>query len=359
TKPEKVADSDVPNPVNRDQSIDVLRGLNCLAIVLVNTAGPVRSNWLSHASSVHQAITFADTLFPCFVFTSVLAITRTKKIKHKDRASRLIKRALYLQDSIGAWDDQNLNLISRSSLQFYRLSPVYLGTWSLDSVHLSRSIQALKPGWTSKYTAHPTYMNWYMGLGFLGSLLTGLLPSPAFKLLWTPTWVGQTIATSLLYWSMLKALASCPNRVTCAINSALGMLGQRSLEVYLISAGVALGLEGIGIWDVIYQLINNLLIPIGFHDDHQYSLSKRTSAHQRKHDPAAYNYSPSFQAVPQTFDFANPFELHASEWAAAITSTSHSGSGTKSDGSSIAYLLMPSSSKNPLLSSIPSSTHYE
>ncbi|KNE95034.1 hypothetical protein PSTG_11631 [Puccinia striiformis f. sp. tritici PST-78] len=121
---------------------------------------------------------------------------------------------------------------------------------------------------------------------------------------------------------MLKALASCPNRVTCAINSALGMLGQRSLEVYLISAGVALGLEGIGIWD------------------------------QRKHDPAAYNYSPSFQAVPQTFDFANPFELHASEWAAAITSTSHSGSGTKSDGSSIAYLLMPSSSKNPLLSSM-------
>ncbi|KAI9604988.1 hypothetical protein H4Q26_002959 [Puccinia striiformis f. sp. tritici PST-130] len=34
---------------------------------------------------------------------------------------------------------------------------------------------------------------------------------------------------------------------------------------------------------------------------------------QRKHDPAAYNYSPSFQAVPQTFDFANLFELHASE----------------------------------------------
>ncbi|KAI9607358.1 hypothetical protein H4Q26_005877 [Puccinia striiformis f. sp. tritici PST-130] len=51
--------------------------------------------WLSHASSVHQAITFANTLFPCFVSTSGLATTRTKKIKHKDRASRLIKRALF------------------------------------------------------------------------------------------------------------------------------------------------------------------------------------------------------------------------------------------------------------------------
>ncbi|KAI7947798.1 hypothetical protein MJO28_009706 [Puccinia striiformis f. sp. tritici] len=97
---------------------------------------------------------------------------------------------------------------------------------------------------------------------------------------------------------------------------------------------------------------------------HVDSLSKRTSAHvlfffsffqfvqQRKHDPAAYDYSPSFQAVPQTYDFANLFELHALELAAAITSTSHSGSGTKSDGSSIAYLLMPSSSTNPLLSSM-------
>ncbi|KAI7953629.1 hypothetical protein MJO28_006176 [Puccinia striiformis f. sp. tritici] len=73
---------------------------------------------------------------------------------------------------------------------------------------------------------------------------------------------------------------------------------------------------------------------------------------QRKHDPAAYNYSPSFQAVPQTFDFANLFELHASEAAAATTSTSHSGSGTKSDGSSITYLSTPSSSTNPLLSSM-------
>ncbi|KAH9455818.1 hypothetical protein MJO29_005870 [Puccinia striiformis f. sp. tritici] len=62
---------------------------------------------------------------------------------------------------------------------------------------------------------------------------------------------------------------------------------------------------------------------------------------QRKHDPIAYNYSPNFQAVPQTFDFANLFEFHASESAAATTSTSQSGSGTKSDGSSITYLSTP------------------
>ncbi|POW10594.1 hypothetical protein PSHT_06058, partial [Puccinia striiformis] len=35
-----------------------------------------------------------STLFPSFVFTSGLATTRTKKIKHKNRDSRLIKRAL-------------------------------------------------------------------------------------------------------------------------------------------------------------------------------------------------------------------------------------------------------------------------
>ncbi|KAI9617651.1 hypothetical protein H4Q26_012954 [Puccinia striiformis f. sp. tritici PST-130] len=171
TEPERVADSDAPNSVNRDRSIDVLRGLNCLAMVLVNTAGLFVSNWLSHASSVHQTITFAD----------------------------------YLQDSIGAWDD-----------------------WYLfDCCDLE-----------SYFSIKPPILPAILGLSWtriLGSLLAGLLPSPASKLLWTPT-------------------------------SAFEMLGQRSLEVYLISAGVALGLEGIGIWDVIYQLINNLLIPMGFHE---------------------------------------------------------------------------------------------
>ncbi|KAI7953308.1 hypothetical protein MJO28_005855 [Puccinia striiformis f. sp. tritici] len=73
---------------------------------------------------------------------------------------------------------------------------------------------------------------------------------------------------------------------------------------------------------------------------------------QRKHDPTAYNYSPGCQAVPQTFDFANLFEFHALESAAATTSTPQSGSGTKSDGSSITYLSTPSASTNPLLSSM-------
>ncbi|POV95058.1 hypothetical protein PSTT_16490, partial [Puccinia striiformis] len=319
--------------------------------------------WLSHASSVHQAITFANTLFPCFVSTSGLATTRTKKIKHKDRASRLIKRALfraYLQGSISAWEQpfefqvpSVLGTIRISSIvcdleSYYSIKPPILPAILGLSWYMVSRLRPFEPvhsssqAWLDQQVYGSSHLyelvhgfdpEGLAGLGFLGSLLTGLLPSPASKLLWTPT-------------------------------SALEMLGQRSLEVYLISAGVALGLEGIGIRDIIYQLINNLLIPIGFHDDHQHSLSKRTSAHvlfffsffqfvqQRKHDPAAYDYSPSFQAVPQTYDFANLFELHALELAAAITSTSHSGSGTKSDGSSIAYLLMPSSSTNPLLSSM-------
>ncbi|KAI7947003.1 hypothetical protein MJO29_011530 [Puccinia striiformis f. sp. tritici] len=347
TEPERVADSDAPNSVNRDRSIDVLRGLNCLAMVLVNTAGPVRSNWLSHASSVHQTITFADTLFPCFVFTSGLAKARTKKTEHKDRASRLIKRALVRAVKLnligiaynnliprltGVEQDGLLNfstyripsvlgMIGISSivcdlesyfsikppilpailgLSWYMVSrlrpfePVHLSSqaWLDQRVygpsHLYESVHGFDPegilpafltvpisGLLGRYLACPfdTFFTigtaQLAGLGILGSLLAGLLPSPASKLLWTPTYVGQTTATSLLYWSLSKALVSCPNRVTRAISSAFEMLGQRSLEVYLISAGVALGLEGIGIWDVIYQLINNLLIPMGFHDDHQ------------------------------------------------------------------------------------------
>ncbi|KAA1113657.1 hypothetical protein PGTUg99_016814 [Puccinia graminis f. sp. tritici] len=56
--PVKVAESDIL--AKRDRSIDVLRGLTCLAMVLVNTAGPVRPSWLSHPTSIHQSITFAD-----------------------------------------------------------------------------------------------------------------------------------------------------------------------------------------------------------------------------------------------------------------------------------------------------------
>ncbi|POV97864.1 hypothetical protein PSHT_14338 [Puccinia striiformis] len=323
TEPERVADSDAPNSVNRDRSIDVLRGLNCLAMVLVNTAGPVRSNWLSHASSVHQTITFADTLFPCFVFTSGLAKARTKKTEHKDRASRLIKRALVRAVKLNLIGIAYNNLIPRLTgveqdglLNFstYRI-PSVLGMIGISSIVCDlESYFSIKPpilpailglswymvsrlrpfepvhlssqAWLDQRVYGPSHLYESIssvsfdtfftigtaqlaGLGILGSLLAGLLPSPASKLLWTPTYVGQTTATSLLYWSLSKALVSCPNRVTRAISLAFEMLGQRSLEVYLISAGVALGLEGIGTWGVIYQLINNLLIPMGFHDDHQ------------------------------------------------------------------------------------------
>jgi predicted acyltransferase len=107
-----------------------------------------------------------------------------------------------------------------------------------------------------------------IGLGILGSLLTGLLPSPASKLLWTTTYVGQTTATSLLYWAISRALVSLPNRLTLIMSSALEMLGQRSLEIYLISASVPLALTRIGTWDRISHLMNNLLTLIGFKDDH-------------------------------------------------------------------------------------------
>ncbi|KAA1096609.1 hypothetical protein PGT21_022310 [Puccinia graminis f. sp. tritici] len=341
--PVKVAESDIL--AKRDRSIDVLRGLTCLAMVLVNTAGPVRPSWLSHPTSIHQPITFADTLFPCFVFTSGLASAQSKKNEQSGRNTSL-KRTLIRAIKLNLIGIAYNNLIPRLAglhgdgllnLKTYRI-PSVLGTIGISSL-----VCTLESYWIIKPPIFPAILglSWYMisrlrpfdplhlssqawldrrifgpshlydpvrgfdpegilaalltvpissllgsylarpiqnlatietpqliGLGILGSLLTGLLPSPASKLLWTTTYVGQTTATSLLYWSFSRALVSLPTRLTLNISSALEMLGQRSLEIYLISASVPLALTRIGTWDLISRFINNLLTLIGFKDDH-------------------------------------------------------------------------------------------
>ncbi|CAH7673092.1 hypothetical protein BY996DRAFT_6412318 [Phakopsora pachyrhizi] len=86
--------------VIRNQSIDLLRGLTCISMVLVNSYPSPRPGWLSHPTGINEPITFADTLFPCFLFTSGLATTRpTTSVNRKSskyirkqvvRASKLI-----------------------------------------------------------------------------------------------------------------------------------------------------------------------------------------------------------------------------------------------------------------------------
>ncbi|PLW07898.1 hypothetical protein PCANC_03733 [Puccinia coronata f. sp. avenae] len=69
----------------------------------------------------------------------------------------------------------------------------------------------------------------------------------------------------------------------------------------------------------------------------------------RNTDPTAFTNSESFQGVPQSFNFGNPFPLHSSDSVAATASSPHTTSGNKSAGSSIAYLSTPSSSTNVII----------
>jgi len=324
----------------RDRSIDVLRGMTSFAMVLVNTAGPIRPSWLSHPTSFDQPITFADTLFPCFIFTSGLASARSKRSGSDDSPwYKTMKRAIKLNLLGIAYN----NLIPRLTgshahgifdFQTYRIPSVlgrigmttmvcgleaYMGlkppilpailglSWYLlaglrpltplhassqawldrlvfGAAHLHQPAPGFDPegllpslltvpisGLLGSYLAQPVPQSFVaikihtaqlLALGILGSLLTGLLPSPASKVLWTPTYVGQTTATSVLYWSLSKALVSLPSSSTLdPVISALEILGQRSLEIYLISASASFALDKLGTWGYIAHLINHHLIP--------------------------------------------------------------------------------------------------
>jgi uncharacterized membrane protein YeiB len=49
-----------PHDRTRDRSVDVLRGLTCFAMILVNTAAPIHPGWLAHPGDMRDPITFAD-----------------------------------------------------------------------------------------------------------------------------------------------------------------------------------------------------------------------------------------------------------------------------------------------------------
>lgn len=100
-------------------------------------------------------------------------------------------------------------------------------------------------------------------LGLLGALLTGVIPSPTTKILWTPTYVGQTTSISLIYWSLARALASRKHPITLWISKALEVLGRRSLEIYVISACCSQALVRIGTWDSMLKVIDQLLAVLG------------------------------------------------------------------------------------------------
>ncbi|PLW08302.1 hypothetical protein PCANC_11408 [Puccinia coronata f. sp. avenae] len=344
-----------PHDRTRDRSVDVLRGLTCFAMILVNTAAPIHPGWLAHPGDMRDPITFADTLFPCFLFTSGLASTHSRSSTHpvgRNEGYARIKRTCIRALKLSLIGIAYHNLIPRltgfhphSILDFstYRF-PSVLGRIGISSVvcalepcldipppilpgilalvwHVIAGLRPLTPlhhssqAWLDRVvfgTAHlhqpdpgfdpegllaslltvpisallgtylaaplrrmhsvslinPLGITQLLALGILGSSLTGLLPSPASKLLWTPTYVAQTAATSVLYWSFSTALVSFDIPLTRPLISALQILGQRSLEIYLISASASFSLQKFGSWDALAHLITRLLISTGLANHH-------------------------------------------------------------------------------------------
>ncbi|MBW0516916.1 hypothetical protein O181_056631 [Austropuccinia psidii MF-1] len=276
----------------RDRSVDILRGFTCFSMILVNSAGSVRPSWLSHAVSLSQPITFADTLFPCFVFTSGLA--EAVSIGNPNDPNPIRKAALraikLVLLGIG-YNNVLPRLISPNQPPLLELS-----TWRIPSVLSRHGLSSLVGSFESVLNLRPPIfpavlaLIWYLlagrqpfqspsstaqakldrflwgsrhlydpkagfdpegflatqaiSIALLGVCLTGLLPSPSAKMLWTPTFVGQTTCVNLLYWTCVRIFATTDSLIL----DALEMLGRRSLEIYFLSSGAQLLLERARIW---------------------------------------------------------------------------------------------------------------
>ncbi|KAG0151268.1 hypothetical protein CROQUDRAFT_36966 [Cronartium quercuum f. sp. fusiforme G11] len=294
-------------PKARDDSIDVLRGLTCFGMILVNTASaPPR--FLRHATSLNDPITFADTIFPCFLFTSGLA----EKVAGPSTFRKSLRRAILLNLLGVAFNNVLPRILGRSQRgdlfewRTYRLPSVLgrLGIASLISAsglsppllialwHLLASSRPLDPPGVSTqavidraaFGTEHLYdrVTGFDPEGLLGSFLTapvslilgrqayeifnqGLRPSysmiitlfslfrpktPATKPHWTPTFTGITTLTSLLYWKTASFLTRFK------ASKALAILGRCSLEVYLLSSFFHIALTETGIWGSLDKVLS-------------------------------------------------------------------------------------------------------
>lgn len=67
-----VTNAPVPAPKQRLNSLDILRGLTMLGMILVDNSGPHPPWWLDHAE--WHGLTPADLIFPSFVFIMGMAV---------------------------------------------------------------------------------------------------------------------------------------------------------------------------------------------------------------------------------------------------------------------------------------------
>lgn len=305
----------------RYESLDILRGLTTFAMILVNTADSrTRPGWLAHASGLGQSITFADTIFPCFLFTSGLTEEATGG---PPGIKKGLRRAAILSLYGVAYNNVLPRLIGRTQrgglwdLSTYRI-PSVLGRLGIATAigatglppslltafwYLLTSIRPLDPPGQSTqalldclvFGGNHLYdsVDGFDPEGLLGSLLmapvslilgrqaysivhhyiqprlsfsilpnlglflslTGLLPNirmPISKNYWTPTFVGLTTATSLVYWGTASVLGRF------RASQSVAKIGRCSLEVYLISSFLHGALGELGIWERVAKLTINL-----------------------------------------------------------------------------------------------------
>lgn len=85
-----------PSPPPRLRSLDVLRGATIAAMVLVNSPGSTEGGYRQLRHAAWDGWTFADTIFPCFLFVvgiSLVLSTASRAERGEDRAT-LVRHAL-------------------------------------------------------------------------------------------------------------------------------------------------------------------------------------------------------------------------------------------------------------------------
>lgn len=281
----------------RDPARDIVRGLTALEMTFVNAS---TVSWTAHSGYVGQ-ITYADTIFPCFAFLSGMSPAPAR------RSVGLVGVGLSLQSiSAFAYGRplripgvlQRIGLATfianeprLSFLQSYEGLPLaalwygitLLGSKSGDNPLAHPDYPLADASKTSQTMIDKCvfgdhlYRSSFDPEGLLGSLTTAvsmlvgrafinqglsqsqkvlesvgmivlgeslhfLLPkyAPISKSLWTPSFVLVTSGTSILKYLAVEALVPY---LPGAIQSLLEAVGQRSLEVYIISTLLTIALK--------------------------------------------------------------------------------------------------------------------
>lgn len=280
----------------RDPTRDVLRGLTALEMAFVNIAA---IPWTNHSGYIGQP-TYADTIFPCFAFLMGMSPTPAR------RSIGLIGLGLAVNATSASSKGDRLRIpgvlqrLGVASLILNEPSLSFLQRfYGLPLINIWYAISVLLAG-SINYFAHPDYLDAdpfhtaqteidrlcfgnriythsYDPEGLLGALTTAvsmlvgkfivserftrsqqvlgslamislgellhiLLPryAPISKSLWTPSFVFVTSGISILRLLLVQTITRYIPKV---VKSFLISVGQRSLEMYLLSTVTEIALQ--------------------------------------------------------------------------------------------------------------------